>query len=319
MADPEQALVDGIRAASRQMVRELGFMQATLAATDYPASAVHALIELGKHGSMSAAAIAACLGLDKSSVSRMLRKLVDAGELTETVSDHDGRIKNLSLTARGRRTLAAVEAYGRRQVGEALQHMAPEARGLVHAGLEAYARALVQARSGAAGAVISRVRVCPGYRVGVIGRVTEMHGLFYARHAGFGQYFESQVATGLAEFCGRLERPGNGLWVALQGERIVGSVAIDGEDLGPGLAHLRWFIVDGAVRGGGVGQRLLQAALAHCDGYGFAETRLWTFAGLEAARHLYEAWGFVLGEERQGRQWGETVTEQLFVRPGVAG
>ena len=128
MADPEQALVDGIRAASRQMVRELGFMQATLAATDYPASAVHALIELGKHGSMSAAAIAACLGLDKSSVSRMLRKLVDAGELTETVSDHDGRIKNLSLTARGRRTLAAVEAYGRRQVEEALQHMAPEAR-----------------------------------------------------------------------------------------------------------------------------------------------------------------------------------------------
>ena len=34
------ALVDEIRSASRQMVREFGFMEATLAATDYPPSAV---------------------------------------------------------------------------------------------------------------------------------------------------------------------------------------------------------------------------------------------------------------------------------------
>ncbi|HBJ98815.1 MAG TPA: MarR family transcriptional regulator, partial [Delftia acidovorans] len=36
MPQHDLSLVDGIRAASRLMVRELGFMQATLAATDYP-------------------------------------------------------------------------------------------------------------------------------------------------------------------------------------------------------------------------------------------------------------------------------------------
>ena len=41
------ALVDEIRSASRQMVRELGFMEATVAATDYPPSAVHAVLEIG--------------------------------------------------------------------------------------------------------------------------------------------------------------------------------------------------------------------------------------------------------------------------------
>ncbi len=47
MTVPDLTLIDDIRAASRQMVRELGFMEATLAATDYPPSAVHTILEIG--------------------------------------------------------------------------------------------------------------------------------------------------------------------------------------------------------------------------------------------------------------------------------
>ncbi len=47
MADLDVALVDDIRAASRLMVRELGFMDTTVAATDYPPSAVHTILEIG--------------------------------------------------------------------------------------------------------------------------------------------------------------------------------------------------------------------------------------------------------------------------------
>ena len=48
------SLVDHIRSASRQMVRELGFMQSTLAATDYPPSAVHAILEIGAQRTLTA-------------------------------------------------------------------------------------------------------------------------------------------------------------------------------------------------------------------------------------------------------------------------
>ena len=40
------SLINEIRVASRLMVRELGFMNATLAATDYSPSAVHTLLEI---------------------------------------------------------------------------------------------------------------------------------------------------------------------------------------------------------------------------------------------------------------------------------
>jgi GNAT superfamily N-acetyltransferase len=158
------------------------------------------------------------------------------------------------------------------------------------------------------------IQIEAGYRSGAIGRCAEMHALLYMRTSGFGREFEAQVASGIAEFSARLGQACNGLWLAIQNERIVGTIAIDGEDLGPGIAHLRWFIVDDSIRGSGIGRRLLADAMSFCDQKDFRETHLWTFKGLDAARRLYEAHGFVLAEERPGTQWGTEVLEQRFVR-----
>src|SRR5690606_436777 len=145
-----------------------------------------------------------------------------------------------------------------------------------------------------------------------------MHAVFYSRHAGFGQFFESQVASGIAEFAGRLDRPCNQVWSAVDSDRVVGSVSIDGEDLGSGEAHLRWFILDEGHRGTGIGRRLLAEAIDFCDQRRFQAIRLWTFSGLDAARRLYEAFGFVLVHEVDGKQWGTLVKEQEFRRAGQA-
>ncbi len=330
MPQHDLSLVDGIRAASRLMVRELGFMQATLAATDYPPSAVHAILEIGAQGHMAASQLAQALGLEKSSVSRMVRKLVEAGELKEAADGEDGRVKQLALTAKGRHTLAAIEAFGRQQVTAALDRMQAPQQQAVSQGLALYARALQAHRQEEPMpqpqpvSVPAQIQVLPGYRPGCLGRIVDMHARFYARHAGFGVFFESRVASGLAEFAGRLDKPCNQLWTALDGDRIVGSVAIDGEDLGKHpedrQAHLRWFILEDGLRGAGTGRQLLQQALAFCDQQAFEATQLWTFRGLDAARRLYESSGFTLAEEWPGQQWGEPVIEQRFVRarPSVA-
>ncbi len=318
-------LVALVRSASRTMVRELGFMQTTLAATDYSPSAVHTLLELDMQGALTAAQLVQLLGLEKSSVSRMLAKLAAAGEVTGCAPPAgmaaDARIKPLQLTAQGRRTAAAIHRYGRQRVEAALQQLSPTVQQTVAQGLNAYAGALQSCRQGQTQeptqgqAIPPLVTLHAGYRPGVIGRVAEMHARFYARHAGFGALFESKVAGGLAEFVGRLDQTGNQIWCAMQQDRIVGAIAIDGQDLGQGQAHLRWFILDDGCRGSGTGRRLLQQALAFCDRQDFAATQLWTFQGLDAARALYEAHGFALVHEAPGSQWGHAVTEQQFTRP----
>ena len=146
MLSAELPLIDDIRAASRQMVREFGFMQQTLAATDYPPSAVHTILEIGTGGPMTSGQLAELLHLEKSSVSRMVRKLIACGELKETSDADDARIKPLSLTSKGRRTLAALHDFGRRQVSDALARLPEAERKLVRQGLMIYARALAAAR-----------------------------------------------------------------------------------------------------------------------------------------------------------------------------
>lgn len=311
--DPSQ--IEKVRDSSRRVVRELGFMKPTVGATGLPISAVHALIEIGGRESLTAAALGDVLNLEKSSVSRMLRKLVEAGEIEERENPDDARSKILSLTDRGRGMLERIDHFGRSQVEGAFGHLSHDQRRIVVAGLDDYADALGAARRGEENRPApADVEIVAGYVPGVIGRVAEMHGRYYVEPYGFGQFFEAKVASGMAEFSGRLDRPVNGLWVALRGDEIVGTVAVDGEDFGQGIGHLRWFIMDDTVRGLGIGRRLLSEAVAFCDSQEFGHVDLWTLLGLDAARKLYEDFGFTLAEELVGDQWGKQVTEQRFRR-----
>jgi GNAT superfamily N-acetyltransferase len=153
-----------------------------------------------------------------------------------------------------------------------------------------------------------------GYRPGCIGRIAELHGSFYARTVGFGLSFEAKVASELAAFCLQHQPGRDGLWLAMDGQHVHGSVAIDGSQAAESGAHLRWFIVSDETRGTGAGAMLLEAAMAFCRAQAYRRVQLWTYDELHAARHLYEKHGFTLSHSQRGSQWGKEVNEQLFVR-----
>jgi GNAT superfamily N-acetyltransferase len=158
------------------------------------------------------------------------------------------------------------------------------------------------------------MQISNGYKAGLIGAITKLHAEYYAQTVGFGSAFEAVVATGLAEFIPRLSNDKNQIWHIHEGETLRASIAIDGEHLGKNKAHLRWFIVDESLQGKGIGAKLLKTAINFCDAKGFKTCDLWTFEGLDAARHLYENHGFVLEEKSSGDQWGKLVQEQRFRR-----
>ena len=158
---------------------------------------------------------------------------------------------------------------------------------------------------------MSKIRLS-GYVPGVIGRITELHAIYYHNHWGFTVFFESKVATELSEFLRRFKEERDGFWVASLDGRIVGSIAIDGLHHDSQGAHLRWFIVAPESQGQGVGEILIEEAIEFCREKGFGQIYLWTFAGLDTARHLYERHRFRLCKQCEGNQWGKSVTEQMF-------
>ena len=151
-----------------------------------------------------------------------------------------------------------------------------------------------------------------GYVPGAIGRITELHGTYYEKYWGFGLFFESKVATEMCDFLHRFDIEQDGFWVALINGKIVGGIAIDGVHADGKGAHLRWFIVDPDHHGTGIGSMLISRAVTFCKEKKYEQIYLWTFAGLDAARHLYETHGFRISRELKGDQWGVTVTEQMF-------
>lgn len=294
-------------------------MSQTLAGTDLSASAVHAVVEIGAAGRLSAKALSEKLLLEKSTVSRLVNSLVEGGELYEVRSETDARCKHLHLTRQGEQTLAAITRFATRQVSAAIAPLGLPSQRQILSGLEIYAAALKVSRtSGTAVTQDNRMVINQGYTPGIIGRIVEMHVSYYSRLAGFGAGFESKVANDLAAFVTRLAKPENEIWYAEKDGRIVGSIAIDGEDLGDGRAHLRWFIVDDGMRGAGVGKAFIRIAMTFCDDHSFDETHLWTFSGLDVARALYESNRFSLAEEYLGGQWSTEVLEQRYVRPRTA-
>ncbi|XAH23206.1 helix-turn-helix domain-containing GNAT family N-acetyltransferase [Xylophilus sp. GW821-FHT01B05] len=307
--------VEAIRVASRALVRELGFMDTTLAGTALSPSAVHALIELERSGECTAGDLGRLLRLEKSSVSRLLARLVAAGSVAQQATRPDGREKSLALTAQGRAQVEEIHCFARSQVQCALAHLPPQQHGSVVKALATYAEALRASQAADAPPPAQpSVEIQRGLPPGALGRIVEMHARYYARERGFGRFFEAKLARELADFAGRLDDPRNALWVALRGGTVVGSIAIDADDFGPQTAHLRWFILDDGLRGSGTGRRLLARATAFCDRQDYPATDLWTLSGLDAARRLYDDAGFALVEEVRAAQWGKETTEQRFRR-----
>lgn len=155
-------------------------------------------------------------------------------------------------------------------------------------------------------------KIINGYRPGSIGRIAELHGTYYHEHWGFGLFFEAKVATELSAFLKRFDDQRDGIWLATVNNRVEGSLMIDGIDAIDKGAHLRWFILSDVLRNMGVGRQLIQQAIDFCTTKGYSKIYLWTFQGLDAARHLYETVGFQLKKEQRGVQWGREVTEQYF-------
>lgn len=159
---------------------------------------------------------------------------------------------------------------------------------------------------------MSDIKIARGYIPGSLGRVAEIHGDYYHKHWGFGLFFESKVANELSEFLKRYDDSRDGFWTLSENDRIEGSIAIDGIHTENEGAHLRWFIISEALQGKGAGNLLINTAVGFCRNKGYKKIFLWTFEGLDAARHLYEKAGFKLFEEHRGNQWGTEVNEQRF-------
>jgi DNA-binding MarR family transcriptional regulator len=92
--------------------REAGFQtEAETQCCGISLSQCHVLMELSDGKEMSIRDLSDLLGLDKSTLSRTVDKMVESGVLQRTVDREDRRFVSLCLTKKGRRNADSINGY----------------------------------------------------------------------------------------------------------------------------------------------------------------------------------------------------------------
>jgi putative acetyltransferase len=277
--------IDTIRQASREIVRELNLLDSTQKFAGHSFSECHVLAELETLGQATASELSECLVLEKSTISRLVQRLVKQGEIKMVQDPLDGRRRLLTLSSKGRKNLRPIHAHSNAQVDSALTCLPPADREAVVTGLTRYAKALRYARQ--CKEFLIRPMQAPDNPAvaGVIRSVMTEYGAvgcgYSIQDPEVDAMFEAYPAPQAAFFV--VERNGKVLGCG-------GFAPLAGGD--KAVCELRKMYFDPKLRGKGLGTRLLGQILESAKQAGFSYCYLETIESMAHARILYQRHGF---------------------------
>jgi len=153
------------------------------------------------------------------------------------------------------------------------------------------------------------IQIRTALKPGDIGYVIYLHGHLYKKEVNYGIEFETYVASGLAEFYQQYDEQKDRVWVCEHQDKIVGFLLLmhRGE-----AAQLRYFILEPAYRGIGLGNKLLSLYIDFLKEKNYKSSYLLTTDELPASAHLYKKFGFRLTDEKRSNAFGKAVVQQRY-------
>jgi DNA-binding MarR family transcriptional regulator/GNAT superfamily N-acetyltransferase len=290
--------VASVRRFSRFYTRKIGVLHEGLLGSPLSLAEGRVIWELAQRERATASELAAELGLDTGYLSRILGGFEKRGLIDRQPSERDGRQIVIALTEAGRALYATIDTRSREAVAALLGELdgADQVR-LVDA-LETAEQLLGQGRKPAGPSYILR-----SHQPGDIGWIIHRHGILYAEEYGLDQTFEALVARIAAGFIENFDAARERCWIAERDGAIVGSVLLVKES--DEVGKLRLLYVEPAVRGLGIGSRLVGECIRFARQQHYRKITLWTNDVLISARRIYQAAGFRLVSEEPHRSFGQ--------------
>ena len=296
--------VDAVRAFNRFYTARIGVLRRGYLRTRWTLGEARVLYELAQRDAVAVADLRADLQIDPGYLSRILAQLERAGAIRRVRSADDGRRRLASLTARGRRAFATLDARSAADTRALLEHVPDTGRRRLVAAMETI-------RSVLAGDAAERTTVelrppLPGD----LGWIVERHGALYAEEYDWDESFEALVAEIVGDYARDRDPEREALWIAAAGEARLGCVMCVHRDAR--TAQLRLLLVEPHARGLGIGAQLVRACVDFAREVGYRRLVLWTNDPLADARRLYERAGFELVSEAPHHSFGHDMHEQTW-------
>ena len=288
--------VAAIRGFNRFYTRKLGLIEPKLLHSPFTLQEARILYEIRHRPACTATDLTRDLGLDPGFVSRTLQALQRRQIVARTPAKHDGRINELSLTARGRTAQAELERRSCEEVGSLLASLDGTQRAVVVGAMATIEQTLERPTQKPAAFLLR------SHRPGDIGWVISSQAKAYAGEYGWDISYEALVAEICAQFIRNYDPSREHCWIAEADGEPLGSIfLVKGSD---DVAKLRLLLVEKKARGLGVGRALVEQCIHAAREKGYKEMTLWTQSILVAARGIYQAAGFRRVKEEPHHSFG---------------
>src|SRR5215467_4499280 len=123
--------ISAVRAINRFYTRKLGLIEPKLLHSPFTLQEARIIYEIAHRPACTATDLTRDLGLDPGFVSRTLQALQRRQIVSRKPAKHDGRINELSLTAKGRTAQAELERRSREEVGNLLASLGDDQRAAI--------------------------------------------------------------------------------------------------------------------------------------------------------------------------------------------
>lgn len=295
--------IAAVRRFSRFYTQQIGLLTEGLLGSTFTLSEGRVIYELAQRDDSSAADVSRELGLDAGYVSRMLRSLERRGMVAKTRSSEDRRRVLLRLSPQGRAAYDQLSSGSRRQIAAILARLDGSSQRRVVESMETIEREL---------GATDRTRsvVFRPHRPGDMGWIVQRHAELYHETHGWDESFEAMVAEIVARFVERYDPSCERSWIAEVDGHRAGAIALVRRS--KTIGQLRLLFVEPDARGLGIGARLVSECVSHARHVGYRRMTLFTVAGLDPARRLYEREGFRLAHEAPTQLWGGEQMEQRW-------
>lgn len=295
--------VEAVRRFSRFYTRKIGLLSEAILDSPFSLTEARVLYELANAEGRNPTELATELALDPGYVSRVVKSFARRGLVTRERSTTDRRRISVRLTEEGRRAFDGINAGSRVQVEGLLA-------GVDESGQDRLVQAMRTIEQELEGADRPPTVTYRPHAPGDMGWVVECHGRLYHASHGWDDTFESDVAGIVRDFLAGYDPAWERSWIAEVDGRRAGAIALVRRSKTVG--QLRLLIVEPWARGLGIGARLVSECVGHARHVGYRRMVLFTVAGLDSARRLYEVEGFRLVGETPEVVWGRPERSQKW-------
>lgn len=295
-------VITEIRGFNRFYTNILGLLDQHILDSGYSLTESRVIFEISKTECCTANQLCSVLDIDRSYMSRIIRRFENEGLITRNTSSQDSRNMEIHLTEKGNEIFHDLNNRSNEQIEKFISKFnEKECEDLIHS-----MRTVKKYFSIAT----KNIDIRPFKAEDVEYVIDRQLSLYESERQFTTETWKKYLTQGVLDLVDKFDENKDCMYILECDGNAAGCVAIT--HVSEDVAQLGYFFLEPEVRGMGAGTALLNKALDFCREKKYSHVFLWTVSAQETARTLYKKAGFEITETSENNTWGTPVLEEKW-------